>query len=199
MVVRGKLFLEEYQIVLECIWRSIKLQQFRLIPFITYTYPNTIVFVCIYVLVHCAIAMCEVYIFGNVKMGALALLAVDVGLLVFLIGVFYGMAYIYSSLQRGPIVYRRYLYITILSNIYCPLLVVFADISSISKYLIFIAVSLYLFITHFLTYKNMPFLAIQEGKQLKAHLVIFLNNVVLVTSVMGYMYLAEYAVRYLNK
>lgn len=190
MVVRGKLFLEEHQIVLECIWRSIKLQQFRLIPFITYKYPNTIIFVGIYVLVHYVVAMCEVYIFRNMEMGPFALLCMDTGLFVFLTCAFYGMAYIYCCFQRGPIVYRKYLHITILSNVYCPLLVAFVDTSCISKYPMFVAVFFYLSITHFLTYKNMPFLAIQEGRQLKTHLVILLNNVIFITSAMVYVYLS---------
>lgn len=188
MVVRGKLFLEEHQIVLECIWRSVKLQQFRLIPFITYSYPNTVIFVGIYVLVHYAVAMCEVCIFKNMDVRPLAVLCVDAGLFVFLTGVFHGMAYIYCCLQRGPIVYRKYLYITILSNVYCPLLAVFADTLCVSKYLVSIAVPFYLVVTHLLTYKNMPFLAIQEGKKLRTHLVILLNNVMFVASVMAYMY-----------
>lgn len=185
--------------MLECIWRSIKLQQFRLIPFITYTYSSTIVFVGIYVMVHYAIGVCEMYIFKNMNAGLLSLLAIDAGLFVLLMGVFYGMAHIYSCLQRGPIIYRKYLYITILSNVYSPLLAAFADVSHISKYLAFVAVPLYLSATHFLTYKNMPFLAIQEGKQLKANLVICLNNAALVLSVMAYMYFSDYAVKKLCK
>eukprot|EP00866_Antonospora_locustae_P000429 jgi/Antlo1/429/1759 len=189
MVVRGKLYLDEHQIVIECIWRSIKLQKFRLIPFITYSYSNALIFVGIYVLVHCAAAMCEVYIFRNIKMGLLTLLYVDAGLFVLLTGIFCGMAYIYCCMQRGPIVYRKYLYIAILSNVYCPFLVVIASITCINKYFVLIAAFFHISITHFLTYKNMPFLAIQEGKQFRTHLVILLNNTLFVTSVICYIYL----------
>lgn len=192
MVLHGKIFFSEKRVFLEHITRSLKLQQFILIPFITYKYAHAFAFVCTYTAVHLVADFCK-YAINFSKASSIRKLAIsNLGLFVFLGAVFTGMALVYRKVQQGPILYKKYLYISILSNIYFPVLAFLISSRLMHLYLLLFVTLVYFAVACVLGYRNMPFISLLEGNlKTLAWCVILVNNAVLIALTLLYFYVVN--------